>query len=312
VRLIPGTDLDVGRLVLGGNVFGWTADEAASFAVLDAFREAGGTMIDTADSYAHWLGAGGGESEAIVGRWLAARGVRDRMLIATKVGKHPAHKGLTPALVRAGIDGSLRRLGTDHVDLYYAHEDDPTTTLPESLGALSALVDEGKVRHLGASNFTAPRLEQALDVAADHGFSPYVALQPLYNLVERAAYEADLREVCERRGLGVLPYYGLARGFLTGKYRRGESSAARGEAASAYRTVWGEAVLDAVLEVAAAHRTTAAAVALAWLASRPTVVAPIASARDVDQLGELLPALTLELDTADLELLETASEPPPA
>lgn len=312
MRTLPGTDLAVGRLVLGGNVFGWTADEAASFEVLDAFREAGGTMIDTADSYAHWLGAGGGESESILGRWLAARGARDEMLIATKVGKHPAHRGLSPELVRAGIEGSLRRLGTDHVDLYYAHEDDPATPLGDSLGALSALIDEGKARYLGASNFIASRLEEALDTAAEYGFASYVALQPLYNLVEREAYEAELLAVCERRGLGVLPYYGLARGFLTGKYRRGEFSEARGEAASAYRTERGEAVLDAVLEVAAAHRTTAAAVALAWLASRPTVVAPIASARNVGQLAELLPALALELDAADLELLEVASSTPTA
>ncbi len=290
-------------------MFGWTADEAASFAVLDTFVAAGGTMIDTADSYAHWLGHGGGESESILGRWLASRGGRDRVLIATKVGKHPDARGLSAGTIRGQLTASLRRLGTDHVDLYYSHEDDPSVPLEETLGAFDQLVREGSVRHLGASNFTAARLVESLDVSARDGLARYVALQPLYNLVERERYESELAPVCVAREVGVLPYYGLARGFLTGKYRRGERSEARGGAVAAYENPAGQRALDAVLDIAGRHRTTPAAVALAWLTTRPGVVAPIASARSLEQLLDLLPALTLELSEQDLADLDAHSSP---
>ncbi|HET8970505.1 MAG TPA: aldo/keto reductase, partial [Candidatus Nanopelagicales bacterium] len=202
--MIPGTDLTVPPFVLGGNVFGWTADARQSYAVLDAFVAAGGAMIDTADSYAHWLGDGGGESETILGRWLADRGLRDQVLIATKVGKSPDNRGLSPAGIRAGLEGSLRRLGTDRVDLYYAHEDDLAVPMVESLAAFDVAVREGTVRYLGASNFTARRLREAVAISQREGLARYVALQPPYNLVDRAGFERELAPVCAELGLGVL------------------------------------------------------------------------------------------------------------
>lgn len=302
---------ELGRLVLGGNVFGATASERDSYAVLDAFVDAGGVMVDTADSYAHWLGHGGGESERTIGGWLARRGRRDDVAIATKVGKHPAHPGLSRANITAQLDSSLARLRTDHVDLLYAHADDPAVPLEETLGAFHELVRAGKVREIGASNYTGARLTEALDVAARDGLTPYTFLQPHYNLVERADFETDLAPVCATRGIAVLPYYGLAKGFLTGKYRRGGSSPSREAAARAYETPYGDAVLDVVLEVAAELGTTPGAVALAWLADRPTVAAPIASARTVDQLAELLPVLTLHLTPDQTARLDAVPEPPP-
>jgi aryl-alcohol dehydrogenase-like predicted oxidoreductase len=290
-------------------VFGWTADEEQSFAVLDAYAAAGGNFIDTADTYSSWIsGHVGGESETIIGRWLAARGNRDEMIIATKVAKLSSRPGLSAANINAAAEDSLRRLGTDRIDLYYAHEDDEGTPLEESLGAFDALVRAGKVRHLAASNYEADRLGEALAVAAREGLSPYVALQPHYNLVERE-YEHELRDVCSAHGLACLPYFSLAKGFLTGKYRPGGEAVDSPRAAGAvgYLDGNGAAVLAVLDVVAAAHETTVASVALAWLAAQPTVATPIASARTPEQLADLLPMATLSLTAGELEQLTDAS-----
>jgi len=305
VATIGDSDLDVFPLCLGGNVFGWTADEDQSFAVLDAYAASGGNFIDTADVYSAWVpGHSGGESETIIGRWLAARGNRDSMVIATKVGHG---RDLRREAILEGAERSLERLQTDHIDLYYAHNDDPDTPFEESLGAFGELIDEGKVRYLGASNFTAERLGAALDVAEREGLPAFVALQNEYNLVNRE-YEHGPRQVAASRGLAAVPYYGLAAGFLTGKYRPDGSAvdSSRAEGAIARLDEHGLAVLAALDDVARAHETTQAAVALAWLLAQPTVVAPIASARDVAQLDELLAFPELELSTSELEELSRA------
>jgi aryl-alcohol dehydrogenase-like predicted oxidoreductase len=299
---IADTDLDVFPLCLGGNVFGWTADEAASFAVLDAYAEAGGNVVDTADLYA------GGESEKIIGRWLARRGRRDDIVIATKVGMAPGRANLRAATIRAAAEESLRDLGVDHIDLYYAHRDDPDTPLEETLTAFDALVREGKVRHIAASNYDAPRLAEALKISDSEGLARYVALQPEYNLVARDSFEGDLAGLCVRENIGVLPYFGLARGFLTGKYRPGgpEGGSPRAERAREHLDDRGLAVLAALDDVAAAHDTTLAAVALAWLLAHPTVVAPIASARHTGQLADLLPVADLRLTPDEVDRLTRA------
>jgi len=301
--------LDVFPLCLGGNVFGWTADERQSFAVLDAYAEAGGNFVDTADAYSVWApGNSGGESETILGRWMAARGNRDRVVVATKVGKLAGLTGLSAKTVRAAAEGSLRRLGTDRIDLYYAHADDPATPLEETLGAFDALVREGKVRHVAASNYGAARLAEALAISKARGFARFEALQPHYNLVHRSEYEGPVADLCAREGLACFPYYSLASGFLAGKYRPGGAvESARSRAASKYLDARGLRVLDALDAVAAARATTVAAVALAWLLARPTVVAPIASARTPAQLVELLPATTLALTAEELRRLDEAS-----
>jgi aryl-alcohol dehydrogenase (NADP+) len=300
---IADTELDVFPLCLGGNVFGWTADEEASFAVLDAYTQAGGNFIDTADLYA------GTESESIIGRWLARRGRRDDLVIATKVGMASGAANLRPDTIRTAAEGSLRRLGVDHIDLYYAHRDDPETPVEDTLRAFDELVRAGKVRHIAASNFDAPRLAQALKVSEHEGLARYVALQPHYNLVERDAYEGDLADLCARENLGVMPYFGLAKGFLTGKYRPGgaEGDSPRSARAREYLTDRGVATLGVLDEVAAAHGTTVAAVALAWLAAQPTVVAPIASARTPEQLADLLPMASLRLTPGELSRLTAAA-----
>ncbi len=303
-------DIDVLPLCLGGNVFGWTADERASFAVLDAFLAGGGSVIDTADQYSAFVpGNVGGESETIIGRWMRARGVRERVVLATKVGRRPGLEGLAPATIRTGIDASLRRLRTDHVDLYYTHRDDPETPLEETLGTFDELVREGKVRHIAASNYDAPRLQEALAVCDRYGLARFVALQPHYNLVEREGYEGPLRDLCAREGLACLPYWALAKGFLTGKYRNGpgDADSPRAGSASAYLDVRGRRVLGALDEVAAAHRVTPAAVAIAWLAAQPTVVAPIASARSPEQLAELMAGARLELGAGEVARLSDAA-----
>ncbi|UGS38594.1 aldo/keto reductase [Capillimicrobium parvum] len=305
---LGASDLDVFPLCLGGNVFGWTADRDQSFAVLDAFAAAGGNFIDTADTYSAWVpGNTGGESEAIIGEWMAARGNRERIVVATKAGKD---QPLTAANVRAKAEASLERLRSDHIDVYYIHYDDPNTPLEETLGTFDALVREGKVRHVAASNFSAPRLAEALAVSDREGFARFVALQPEYSLVERG-YERELRDVVAREGLGCLPYWSLAMGFLTGKYRPGapEGSSPRAQGAAKYLDERGIAVLGALDEVAAAHDTTVAAVALAWLLAQPTVTAPIASARTTEQLADLLPLAGLELAAGEVERLTAASEP---
>jgi len=290
-------------------VFGWTIDEQRSFAVLDAYVQAGGNFIDTADSYGRRGAGGAGESERIIGRWIAARGNRERLVIATKVGMSPELRGLSRETIRRGIDGSLRRLGIDHVDLYYAHRDDQATPLQETLGAFGELLEDGKVRYAGASNYTAERLEQALRVGRGDGMASYVALQPQYNLMERREYEGELAGVCERHGLACVPYFALARGFLTGKYHRGGPQVDSPRAASVREDYFNErgfAVLDALEQVAAGHRAPVAAVALAWLLAQPTVIAPIASATSPEQLAQLVACAELELSPAELERLSTA------
>ena len=306
---LPGTDLDVFPLCLGGNVFGWSADEATSFAVLDAYVEAGGNFVDTADAYARWLGHGGGESETIIGRWMRARGNRDDLVVATKVGKNDGLDNLRPETIRTAVELSLGRLQTDRVDLYYAHQDHEADDLAATLETFDALVREGKVRHLAASNYSGPRLVEALDLQAAHGWAPYAALQPEYNLLERTTYEKEYAELCVQRGMGTLPYFGLARGYLTGKYRSGSATVetVRSAAVRSRADERGERIVDALVDVAERHGSTPAAVALAWLLTRPAVVAPIASARTPEQLADLLPMTTLELGTDDLELLEEVS-----
>jgi aryl-alcohol dehydrogenase-like predicted oxidoreductase len=301
----------VSDICLGGNVFGWTADRETSFEVLDAFLAGGGNFIDTADSYSAFApGNSGGESEAIIGEWLAARpGIRERVVIATKVGKHPQYMGLAPENVRAAARASLERLGTDRIDLYYAHEDDPNTPLEDTLAAFAELIGEGKVRYVAASNYSAPRLAQALAIAEREDLPRYVALQPHYSLVERDVYEGELRGVCEREGLACIPYWGLASGFLTGKYRPGgpQVDSPRAGGAAAHLNERGIAVLDALDEVAGAHNVEVASVALAWLLAQPTVLSAIASARNVEQLGPLLAVSGLELSEDELERLTRAS-----
>ena len=307
---IGNSDLEVYPLNLGGNVFGWTADEQESFAVLDAYTGAGGNFIDTADSYtARVPGNSGGESETIIGNWLARRGRRDDIVIATKVGNWPRRPGLSAKNIREAAEDSLRRLRTDHLDLYYAHRDDQDVPLEETLGAFDELVRDGKVRYLGASNYSADRLAEALSVSDREGFARYVALQPHYNLVERG-YERDLAPLVAKEGLSTLPYFALAKGFLTGKYRSRVvgGSSPRAEGAVAYLDHRGERVLDALDEIASAHSTTPAAVALAWLAVQPTVAAPIASARNEEQLAALLASVELHLSAAELATLDDASQ----
>ncbi|GAA4548118.1 aldo/keto reductase [Pseudonocardia xishanensis] len=301
--------IEVSGLCLGANVFGWSADAEQSFAVLDAFAEAQGTFIDTADSYM-WRtpGNSGGESETILGDWMAARGTRDRMVIATKVGSLPSRPGLGGENIRAACEDSLRRLRTDRIDLYYAHKDDPDTAQEETLDAFDALVREGKVRAVAASNFSAERLRSALEISDRDGLARYSALQPHYNLMERAEYEAALAPLLESEGLASFPYYGLAAGFLTGKYRGAAVDSVRAAGASAYLDdPRGPAVLAVLDEIAAGHETTQAAVALAWLAAQPSVTAPIASARTVEQLAGILPMLTLRLTDDELRLLSHVS-----
>jgi aryl-alcohol dehydrogenase-like predicted oxidoreductase len=297
-------------LCLGGNVFGWTVDEQRAFEVLDAYHEAGGNFIDTADTYGRRGPDGAGASERIIGRWIAARGNRAELVIATKVGMSADLHGLSTDTITRGIDGSLQRLGTDRVDLYYAHQDDPDTALEETLGAFAGLIAAGKIRYAGASNYGAERLAQAITIGDRGTGARYVALQPHYNLMERHAYEGELASVCARNGLACVPYFGLARGFLSGKYRPGEAEIDSPRAQSvreAYLNERGLAVLDALDRVAAEVGAPVAAVSLAWLRQQPTVIAPIASATSVQQLAELLPAATLELSGQQLALLTRAS-----
>ncbi|KAA2260074.1 aldo/keto reductase [Solihabitans fulvus] len=303
------SDLDVFPLCLGGNVFGWTADREQSFAVLDAYAATGGNFVDTADVYSAWApGNSGGESETIIGEWLAARGNRDDVVVATKVGMLDGLTTLSSANIRTAAENSLRRLGVDHIDLYYAHQDDAGTPLEETLSAFDALVRDGKVRHIAASNFTPARLSESLAVSAREGLASYVALQPHYNLVERAGYEQELATVVADAKLSAVPYFSLAKGFLTGKYRPGvEVDSPRARGAGAYLDERGGRVLAALDEIAAAHDTTVAAVSLAWLAAQPTVAAPIASARTPEQLAELLPVASLTLTGAELGRLDAAS-----
>jgi len=291
-------------------VFGWTIDEEGSFAALDAYARAGGNFIDTADSYGRHGAGEAGDSERIIGRWMASRGNRDELVIATKVGISPDLRGLSEATIARGIEGSLERLGIDTVDLYYAHRDDADTPLEETLGAFGALIGDGKIRHAAASNYSASRLSEALAIGERAGMARYVALQPEYNLMERAEYEGELAAVCEQNGLACVPYFGLAKGFLTGKYSRdGElpDSPRAQSVRDSYFNERGFAVLDALGDIAGEHETSFAAVALAWLLAQPTVLAPIASATSTQQLDELVAAIELELTPAELEHLDTVS-----
>ncbi len=328
-RALGRSGLTVAPLAFGGNVFGWTADEATSFALLDAFVADGFNLIDTADVYSRWApGHQGGESETVIGRWLAARpGVRSRVVIATKVGMDMGddRKGLRPEWIRRAVDDSLRRLQTDHIDLYQAHTDDAQTPLAETLGAFAELIKAGKVRAIGASNYGAPRLQQALQTSAELGLPRYETLQPLYNLVDRAAYEAELQPLCVREGLGVINYFGLARGFLSGKYRSEADLAKSPRGAGVQELAFNErgwrvlaaldaaaarlnAPLDAPLDAAAARlNAPLAAVALAWQMRQPGIVAPIASATSLAQWHELRAAATLELPADVADALTQAS-----
>ncbi len=311
LRRLGSTDLKIAPLVLGGNVFGWTADRTASFAVLDAFVAGGGTMIDTADVYSAWVdGHQGGESESMIGEWLKASGKRDDVLIATKVGMLPGEGGekLAPARIAAAAEASLKRLGTDRIDLYYAHQDDDSQTQEAVLEAFGKLVDAGKVRVIGASNFHAARLKSAVEAAKTSDLPRYHVLQPEYNLVSRTKFEGELQDYCVTENIGVLPYYGLASGFLTGKYRTNDdlSQSVRGGRMGELLEGTGKAVLDAMDSVVEATGATHAQVALAWLIAQPGVTAPIASATSVKQVEDLLPAITLELSKDQIDALTTA------
>ncbi|WP_329187222.1 aldo/keto reductase [Streptomyces sp. NBC_01428] len=310
LRKLGSSDLEVFPLSLGGNVFGWTADETQSFAVLDAYAAAGGNFLDTADSYSSWVdGNEGGESETIIGKWLKARGNRADIVVATKVSQHPAFPGLSGANIKAAADASLRRLGTDHIDLYYTHFDKTEVPVDEIIGALDELVKAGKVRNIAASNISPERLQESLEFSDREGLARYVALQPQYNLVSRDTYEGDLRDVASRAGLAAVPYFALAAGFLTGKYRPGATvDSPRAAGASKHlETERGKRVLTALDEIAEAHNAAVATVALAWLAAQPTVAAPIASARTVEQLPALLGVADLSLTDAELSRLTEAS-----
>ncbi|HEY1574946.1 MAG TPA: aldo/keto reductase [Pseudonocardiaceae bacterium] len=303
------SDLDVFPLCLGANVFGWTADRDQSFAVLDAYAAGGGNFVDTADVYPAWVpGNSGGESETIIGEWLAARDNRDAMVVATKGCRLAPNTGLSAKAVHAAAEASLRRLGVDHIDLYYAHYDDPDTPVEETVTAYDELVRAGKVRYVAVSNMSPERITESLAFAEREGMARYVGLQPHYNLMEREGFEGELAGLVARWQLATLPYYALARGFLTGKYRKGtEVDSPRASGASAYLTDRGLRVLTVLDQVSAARRTTVAAVALAWLVSRPSVVAPIASARNPEQLAELMPMADLALSPAELAALDSAS-----
>ena len=312
-RPLGRSGLQVSPLALGCNVFGWTVDEATTFSLLDAWVDAGGNLIDTADVYSIWApGHVGGESETLIGRWLAKGGKRDRIVLATKVGKPmgPALKGLKPDYIRSAVEASLKRLQTDHIDLYQSHDDDAETPLAETLAVFGELIRAGKVRAIGASNYSAVRLEEALRTSAAQGLPRYESLQPLYNLVDRAAYEAELQAVCTSHEVGVINFYGLAAGFLTGKYRRPEDAdkSARGKNTVArYLNRRGLAVLAALDEVAARCRATPGQVALAWQMVQPGITAPIASATTLAQMAELVAAAQLQLLPEDFALLDHAS-----
>ena len=308
------SDLDVPVICLGGNVYGWTVAEADAFRQLDSALEAGLNFIDTADVYSRWApGHKGGESETILGKWLARSGKREEVILATKVGMDmgDGKKGLKAAYIEQAVEDSLRRLQTDYIDLYQAHKDDAETPLEETLGAFDKLVRAGKVRHIGASNYNGARLAEALSVSEDNGLVSYACLQPHYNLVERGDFEADLLPVVQEHMLGVIPYFSLAAGFLTGKYRSQQDAegATRGKMVGKYLNDWGFGVIAALDEVAKAYQSTPARVALAWLIAQPGVSAPIASATSDKHLTDLVEATKLTLDAASIEKLTAESEP---
>ena len=313
-RELGKTGLKVPPLCFGGNVFGWTADEARSFTLLDALVDAGLVFIDTADVYSRWVpGHEGGESEAIIGRWLARRGCRDKVIIATKVGMDmgAGRVGLSAARIGEAVDASLKRLGTDYIDLYQSHRDDEDTPFEETLSAFADLIKAGKVRAIGASNVSAARLTEALKVSAANGLPRYETLQPLYNLMERPAFEGALEQVCLDNHLGVIPFFALASGFLTGKYRSKADTAtgARGSHVDKYLDARGMRVVAALDAVGARYDAKPATVALAWLMAKPAVTAPIVSATNVEQLADVVAATRLTLDAEAVRALEAASDP---
>jgi len=312
MRQLGRSGLSVSPLCFGGNVFGWTANEAESFRLLDRFTDAGFNFIDTADVYSVWApGHQGGESETVIGNWLARSGKREKVVIATKVGMElaPDRKGLSPAWIRRAVEDSLRRLRIEQIDLYQSHKDDPETPLEDTLGTYAELIREGKIRAIGASNYEAPRLREALEVSAKHNLPRYESLQPHYNLAERAGYERELEPLCREAGIRVITYFSLAAGFLTGKYRSeadlGQSP--RGKNAAKYLDERGLGVLAALDEVAARHNAKPGQVALAWLMARPGITAPIASATSLPQLEEMIAAADLRLAAEDIERLNRAS-----
>lgn len=304
--------LNVSSLCFGGNVFGWTVDEATSFSLLDAFIAAGGNFIDTADVYSKWVpGHQGGESESIIGKWMQQRKNRDRVVIATKVGMEMGSdkKGLAKNYILNAVEDSLKRLQTDYIDLYISHKEDELTPIEQTLEAYAQLIKQGKIRALGASNYKGSSLRQALEVSRKTGLPAYQSLQPLYNLYDRADFERDLLPVCEEFGLAVTPYYALASGFLTGKYRdqKDLSKSPRGGGAGKYLNDRGLRILDALDKIAKEHQSTPAAVSIAWLMSRPFITAPIASATSLNQVETLTKASQLELAPSSLEILDRAS-----
>lgn len=311
-RTIGSSSLSVAPLAFGGNVFGWTADESTSFQLLDAFVAAGFNLIDTADVYSRWVpGHQGGESETIIGKWLKQSGKRDQVVIATKLGAEMASdkKGLSKGYIQREVDESLRRLQTDYIDLYQSHYDDLDTPIEETLEAFGQLVTAGKVRFIGASNFTPDRLTQSLELSAKNGYPAYQSLQPEYNLYDRQKYEHDYEPVVNKYGLGVINYFSLASGFLTGKYRSeadfGKSQ--RGQGMKKYLNDRGFRILNALDEIAEQYKATPAQVSLAWLMAHPGITAPIASATSVDQLHDIAKAADLKLNKAAIEKLTTAS-----
>jgi aryl-alcohol dehydrogenase-like predicted oxidoreductase len=311
-RELGRSGLQVSKICFGGNVFGWTADEATSFRLLDAWVDSGMNFVDTADVYSRWVpGHTGGESETIIGKWLKQTGQRDRIVLATKVGKPmgDGRVGLAPAYIRSAVEASLKRLQTDVIDLYQSHDDDASVPLEDTLGAFADLIKAGKVRAIGASNYTAPRLSEALAVSARLGLPRYESLQPLYNLVERPAFESELEQVCVAHGIGVINFYALASGFLSGKYRSEADlgKSARGQGVKKYLTPKGLAVLDALDAVAQRLNATPAQVALAWQIARPSITAPIASATSIEQLDGLVAAARLELDADAIRSIDAAS-----
>jgi len=298
---LPKTELSVHPLCLGGNVFGWSADESESFAVLDAYVEAGGNFIDTADVYSEWKPSNtGGESERIIGKWMKARGNRSQMVIATKVAKLSTHPGLSAANIRAAAEDSLSRLQTDYIDLYYAHEDDTKIPLTQTLEAFNALVVDGKVRYIAASNYSAARLREAIHISQTYNWASYVALQNHYNLLERKEFESDVAPALSSMGISALPYFGLARGFLSGKYAAGAKiDSVRADGVSEYQNERGYAAVARLEELAKAHNAPVSAIALAWLRAQSVVSTPIASARTVDQLKEIVRVVNLTSDEVE-------------
>jgi aryl-alcohol dehydrogenase-like predicted oxidoreductase len=316
MRRLGRSELRIAPLVLGGNVFGWTADEKTSFAILDAFVDAGFNAVDTADVYSRWAPAGGGASETVIGNWLKATGKRDRIVLMTKVGSEMGEgmKGLSAKYIGEAVEASLKRLQTDVIDLYQSHRDDPDTPQEETLEAYDRLIKAGKVRAIGSSNFTSDRLKSALETSERLGVARYNSEQPLYNLYDRAGFEGGLQQVCIENEVGVIPYYGLASGFLTGKYRSEAdlTKSPRGRGVKRYLDDRGLRILKALDQVSSARGATPAQVALAWVMAQPGLTGPIASATSVAQLQELAGAARLALSGDDLKTLDEASAPAPA